>query len=159
MENASKALLMAAGVLIGVLIITTSVVFYLSFKGLAQGYDKKVSKQKIDQFNVQFTKYEGRTDLTAQDIATVVNLAREWNKLIEDDNAIVVMALNKNMVEINSNTKTYKEDITKFMEEKSLEDSDGDGKLDTVKHYTCQPIQYEDDNRNNRVKKIVFEET
>ena len=156
MENASKALLMAAGVLIGVLMLTTFVVFYISFVNLAQGYDKKVSQQKINQFNVQFTKYEGRTDLTAQDIVTVVNLAREWNELVENNTAIKVIVSNKNMLEIDSNTKTYKLDITKFLKDKSVEDSDGDGIIDT---YTCQPILYEDDNRNNRVKEIKFEKT
>ena len=79
MENASKALLMAGGVLIGIMILSLAVYLIMNF-GSASAEAHRINEQnQLNEFNVQFTAYEGRNDITIHDIVTVANLARSNN--------------------------------------------------------------------------------
>ena len=90
MENASKALIMAGGVLIAILLLT---LFSYLFGKMASGTSSvyhTIEKHEIDEFNQQFLNYEGRGTitrknekgedvlnyLTPQDVATLINLAQ-----------------------------------------------------------------------------------
>lgn len=80
MENASKALIMAGGVLIAILLLTLfSYLFTKISSSTASVYDN-LEKHEIDEFNQQFLKYEGKTDLTVQDVATLINLVQDSKK-------------------------------------------------------------------------------
>ena len=50
----------------------------------AANTQKQIDANQVAQFNDKFLKYEGRTDLTIQDVITVKNYALESNK--EDRN-------------------------------------------------------------------------
>ena len=80
MENASKALMMAAGVLIGLMILSLAVYLITSFGAASAEAHKTNEQNRINEFNTQFTQYEGRQDITIHDIVTVVNLARSNNE-------------------------------------------------------------------------------
>lgn len=83
MENASKALLMAGGILIGILILSLMTTLFVSSKQLSKSYDNTKNAEAIQQFNVNFTKYLGK-DLTIHEVVTICNFAkRESNKVIE----------------------------------------------------------------------------
>lgn len=79
MENASKALIMAAEVLIGVLIISLAVYLFTNFGQTSKEINEKNREQQIVQYNTRFTSYLGRTDLTIYDVITVANLVIENN--------------------------------------------------------------------------------
>ncbi len=83
MENASKALLMAAGVLIGLMIISLAVLLFASFGGTSSQIHDNVEENQISQFNSQFTSYEGKENVTIYDVITMANLATENNKYYE----------------------------------------------------------------------------
>lgn len=78
MENAVKALLMAAGVLIGVLILSLAVTLYSALSSYAEGINKDIEQKELDKFNTQFMTYI-KDDLTIQDVVTVANMAYENN--------------------------------------------------------------------------------
>ena len=60
MENASKALIIAGGVLITLLVISISMYFYTSFRD-AYGKNMQIKLQyEIDSFNSFFTKYDSK---------------------------------------------------------------------------------------------------
>ena len=80
MENASKALLMAAGVLIGVLILSLAVFLFVSFGGTSAKIHETVQKNQLAKFNTQFTNYETKESVTIYDIVSVANLATENNR-------------------------------------------------------------------------------
>ena len=83
MENASKALLMAGGILIGILILSLMTTLFVSSKQLSKSYDNTKNAEAIQQFNVNFTKYLGK-DLTIHEVVTICNFAeKESNKVIE----------------------------------------------------------------------------
>ena len=121
MENASKALLMAASILIGVVILTLGVYLYTSFSESANNMKKQMEDNQIANFNNQFLLYEGKTDLTIYDVYTVANLAIESNKKYElqDEGIKVVLTaegINKvNIIENNENSLEYTKFIDNYM--------------------------------------------
>lgn len=76
MENASNALLMAAGILIGILILTLMITLFASSKQLSNGYGQRKEEEAIQQFNVNFMKYLGQ-DLTIHQVITITSFAKE----------------------------------------------------------------------------------
>ena len=54
MENAAKALLMAGGVLIGILILTLAAYLFVSFGGTSQMIQNRIDQGSLDQFNNKF---------------------------------------------------------------------------------------------------------
>ena len=80
MENASKALMIAGGALILILLFTVmNYVFRNMGSSSSEIYDT-MSESEITEFNQQFLNYDGRTDLTIQDVVTIVNLAKDNNE-------------------------------------------------------------------------------
>ncbi len=86
MENASKALIMAAGILIGVLILSLTVYLFVTFGETSKQIHTEIDINRLNEFNAQFTSYETKDDNTIYDIISVVNLARENNEYYELDN-------------------------------------------------------------------------
>ena len=95
MENASKALIMAAGVLIGIMVLSLFVYLIFTFgSNTARIYDEQ-AKQQLEEFNSQFTAYDGREDLTIYDVVTLANRAKESNDTYDFGN-LNVSNLQKN---------------------------------------------------------------
>ena len=87
MENAVKALIMAAGVLIGIMIISIGTSLYSSLSEFVEESQESRNSLKIQQFNEQFTKYincdkHGNIEftLTIQDVITAANAAYDNNE-------------------------------------------------------------------------------
>lgn len=83
MENASKALIMAAGILIGVLLLALMTTLFISAKETFSSYEQTKKSEAIQQFNVNFTKYLGK-DLTIHQVVTICNFAKKENNKILD---------------------------------------------------------------------------
>lgn len=89
MENASKALIMAGAILIGVLLLALMVYFFSVASGLRGAYSKNVNNTRITEFNTKFTKYNitkeeyensgKRNYVTIRNIVTLANYAKEFN--------------------------------------------------------------------------------
>ena len=146
MENASKALIMAAGVLIGVLILSLAVYLFVSFGTSSAQVHKQNEENQLNEFNTQFTSYEGREDITIYDVITVKNLADENNRHYElesstDSNFYIIVKLGNSII---NNNKVKEEELIKKDTETLQE------KLPT---YSCKvtisPV-------TGRVKKIIF---
>lgn len=83
MENASKALLMAGGVLLGMMIISLAVLLFTNFGGTSSQIHTNIEQNQISQFNSQFTAYVGKNNVTIYDVISMANLATENNKYYE----------------------------------------------------------------------------
>lgn len=80
MENASKALVMAGGVLIGILIMSLAVYLFISFGDKTSMVYDRNAEQQIVAFNNDYTKYLGKEDITIYDVISVTNKAKENNE-------------------------------------------------------------------------------
>ena len=80
MENATKALLIAGGVLIAIIIIT---MFIMMFNRLSNLQNEQEEQQKIEQladFNAQFEAYNKKA-MYGTDVITLINKVVENNKI------------------------------------------------------------------------------
>lgn len=145
MENATKALIMAAGVLMGIVILSLAVYEFTSFGISSKEIHKANEETRLNEFNSQFTKYEGKDDVTIYDVITVANLAKENNSYYEfsprsleqntGKDLYISVILDKNSIE-NQDQSTYKSKI----------DSEYNSK------YTCIAIISNDTGRVYKVK-------
>ena len=87
MENASRALLIAAAVLLGVMIISIGAFLIFTFGGYAAEVEIERAEAEISAFNAKFLKYEGADNITIHQIITLANMAIENNKQYELTNA------------------------------------------------------------------------
>ena len=83
MENASKALLMAAGVLMGLMIMSLAVYLFASFGGTSGQIHENIEENQLSQFNSQFTSYVGKDNVTIHDVISMANLATQNNQNYE----------------------------------------------------------------------------
>ena len=77
MENATKALLIAGGVLLAIIIISAGLALYITFSRGLKDYSSQPEMADLQQINARFEKYRGRNDITAQDIITIYNYVKE----------------------------------------------------------------------------------
>ena len=90
MENASKALIMAAEILIGVMIISIGVYLFNTLGKYSAETAADIEENQIASFNQQFLKYYGMTSTngeelepihcTMHDIVGLANLAKKLNE-------------------------------------------------------------------------------
>lgn len=147
MENASKALIMAGGVLIGILIISLAVYLFTDFGSTSAQINAQNSQKQITEFNSKFTAYEGYKDkdgnwkITIYDIITLAGYAKENNEYYKDveDEQISVKI---NDVEIQNNTNKQNQIL--------IEDNSKNG---IINKFECASIKY---NSRGKVKSITF---
>lgn len=153
MENASKALLMAAGVLIGVLILSLAVFLFINFGEQAEQIHGEITSNQLTQFNAQFNVYEGRRDVTIYQIVTIANLAYENNQKETDETYKVKVFLG--VEELTKEKPDYKELIKNNNNE--IEIVDEYGKTTKFRDlFECLSVEYHD---NGRVKQVTFKKT
>lgn len=78
MENATKALLIAGGVLIAIIIISVMVVTFQKTGNVSKTYKSNIDEEEITKFNTNFTKYVGE-ELNIQQAISITNFAKNNN--------------------------------------------------------------------------------
>ena len=79
MENASKALIIAGEILIGIAILSLASYIFIQFGTFSSNLNTQISETSITQFNVHFTNYSEKANISAQDVASVINFANKSN--------------------------------------------------------------------------------
>lgn len=149
MENASRALLMAASVLVGILIISIGVALFSSFAGSSKNIIDKIEENKITEFNNKFFKYYGEgKEVTAHDVITIVNAARQNNKELEGSSSpdYIRIQLNSDNKFENKNEQTY----IQFIKDNMLV-KDENGNYTKTKLFECTQIDI-----SEKTGKVVF---
>lgn len=149
MENASRALLMAASVLVGILIISVGVALFSSFAGSSKNIIDKIEENKITEFNNKFLKYYGAgKEVTAHDVITIVNAARQNNKELEGSRSpdYIKIQLNTDNNFENKNEQTY----IQFIKDNMLV-KDENGNYTKTKLFECTQIDISEE-----TGKVVF---
>ncbi len=108
MENASNALLISGGILIAMLIIAIAVVIFSNYGELGQTYDQTLQATEIQKFNTNFLKFEGKTDISIQEIVTLANFAKQYKEQTETDIKVIIQG-EGNIVSKGDTTKLIKE--------------------------------------------------
>lgn len=141
MENASKALMIAGGILIGVLIISLGVYLFNNSSILSSSYSDKLSQDELNQLNNKFLIYA--KDLTPQEMVSVINLVKENNvKNVDiEENQIEVIIDNKiiNILNVSQDWKTV-----------IMEQSD----VNNEPKYKFMSVSY--NKQNGRINKMIW---
>lgn len=162
MENASKALIMAASVLLGVMIISVGVALYNTFSSFSADTAKKMQEKQLSEWNNVYLKYQGSTEVTAHDIISVINSAAQNNKNYFEDEAnktqyagkenyyyVQVSITGMNGITGLNNAENWDEETKmKFLKENSLTDENG------TKYFNCTNVEIS--SVTKRVYKITF---
>lgn len=149
MENASKALLMAAGVLVGIIILSMFAYEMIYMSNNAQEFQEQAYVTQITEFNAKFEKYVGNEKiLTAHDVVTLFGYVNEWN----ENNLSEPMIFEASSGSISVRNLISTKDIGKFMDSCYIGQSDG-----TVKeiHFKCT-LGYNENNTAARVNKVTI---
>ena len=182
MENASKALIMAAEILVGIMIISIGVYIFNMFAEFSQQRYQEIEDRQIAEFNERFYKYYGTTtndfgkvvpiECTIHDIVSLANFAQKHNlenDLIESQVSGTniykiksgVSTTNSLYVQIELKGKTanleLKSDsyLIDLIKQNDLQKDDS-GKKTKTKYYKCTAC--EPRGSNERVNYIKFEE-
>lgn len=165
MENASKALIMAASVLLGMMIIGVATYLFSTFGEYSKNSEQDRTDIQIAQFNSQFTKYNGKKDITIHDIISVANLAIENNtnygfyaSNIEKTNSYFINVIINGIIDGGNVTNPIKSDkfadyINKYS---TYEVEDPKTKVKTleVQYFTCTNVNINENTK--RVDSITF---
>lgn len=84
MENASKALIIAGGVLLAMMILALLLYVASSVTDMAEAQDRKVLTEQIEEFNKSYLAYNKKR-MYGTDVITVVNKAIDHNKRTQTD--------------------------------------------------------------------------
>ena len=79
MENATKALLMASGTLIGVMLVALMMYFFRSLSPFEETRQKTEETDQITAFNEEYTAYEKKL-MYGVDLISVLNKANSNNE-------------------------------------------------------------------------------
>lgn len=168
MENASKALLMAASVLVGILILSLIAYLYTIFGDYGSLIQARLESKNINEFNVQFTQYESYKDengnwqntCKASDIVSLANLAKQNNQNYDfgtdslaekEKEGTFYISIDTSAINGERNFETLStDDYTEFL--KSEIGTMQDGKYQ-VKKYSCSVSI---DQYTKKVKKVIF---
>lgn len=183
MENASKALIIAAEVLIGMIVISIGVYLFKYFSNYSEENYKIIETTQITEFNNKFLKFYGETtvngvkkpiECTIHDIVSLANLAQRTNienDLIEEhkqgNNQFQkkedVDIDNSLYIQINLYNKTNKIDnlelksneyLITLIKENDLIEDELSGKKTKIKYYKC--ITCESKGNNSRINLVEF---
>ena len=147
MENATKAMLIAAGVLIGIMIISLGVALFAELDTYVESSYEQIRFNEQNSFNAKFTKYI-RNDLTIHDVITAANLANEnnnsYNATEEErgNQSSLYVAVYLNGIAIESN----------------IQDKTVDLLTNNKKTYKCESTNVRYSENTGRVYEIYFEE-
>ncbi len=178
MENASKALLMSASILIGVLILSLAAYLFYVYGQYSADTVSKMEERKITEFNNQFLKYYGTTIIedtasgknieqpilcTAHDIISLSNIAKQNNENLgitdlgtynENTRYVQIDILKPRMYNVELASDKAK---TTFIQNNDLVDVIKGNSLETslqTKYFKC--VNVEISNVTKRVNHVVF---
>lgn len=153
MENASKALIMAGAILIGMLILSLGIYLFVTFGGEARKIRKDIDKNQMVQYNSQYTTYANRKNINIYEIISISNLAKQNNEdysIYQDGYYIQILLQGEsnNLQDIDNEKR--QELIEKY---NKVDETTGE----ILQYFSCTAIEFYEN--TGRVKKVVFEKT
>ena len=154
MENATKALLIAAGMLFAMMILSLMVYAYSMFTGFQQSKVNATREEQINEFNLEYESYN-RKDVRGIELYTLYAKIQDYNARVDDDTTM------------ESGAKKIKTNIANVLnsalssEGKTFKASNGTDKATSLTssvkgyYFKCKEIKY--DSSTSRVCEINFE--
>ena len=167
MEDASRALLMSAGVLIAIILMGLAVNFFRSASSVTKAYDQVMQAEEMAQFNSQFTKFlsnqESNSEVaTIYDIVSCANYAYNFNNRVVDDPENTVRTTDPVILEIAieksdgsiiiDNLQKHREIYTELIKQCYYANTDNPNANNTISFYATKV----ENNQTGRVNYVRF---
>lgn len=133
MENASKALLIAASILIAILILTIATRLFKSASSVTKSYDKRMETVQAATFNANFNKFIGgvldehnnekQKYATIYDVISTANFAYDYNSKQVIDQMTVDTSTNPTLVQVDLQSKDGTVKITDLQKHSKIYDT------------------------------------
>ena len=81
MENVTKALLIAAGALLFILLFSLISYLFTQMGGDVSSIYADLTESDVTEYNQVLLNYDGRDDLTVQDVVSIINYALDNNEI------------------------------------------------------------------------------
>lgn len=101
MENAAKALLIAGGILLAILIMSALVFMFSATKNFSASQEAKTLAKQISEFNSQYEAYN-KTIMYGADVITVINKSMDYNQRKGETGSVVDIKLNLEGINFNN---------------------------------------------------------
>ena len=142
MENASKALSIAGGILIAMMVISLGVYLFINARDVGTSYEQGMETGEIQKFNSNFISFEGRDDVTIQEIVTIAKFAKQYEEQTEIE-VEVIFGVNGDI------TGKTEKDYVALIQEYSLNNITKE-----IRYFRCNWIEY--DENSGKVNLITF---
>lgn len=170
MENASKALIMAGGILIAVFILSLAVYLFRGGIQLSSGYEAKLSEEELKKYNSAFTACSSKEYVLANEVASIANKIYSINSKEKEDGGSYFISLeiksgsgnkvnpkytlDENIEKNTIKNGTKKENLEEFIKKYSDTDVDvnNNNKIIYKNKFSCSLEYYS----NGKVKKVIF---
>lgn len=161
MENASKALLMAGGILIALLILGALIMMFTNLQSYQNSNDARTKNTQIAEFNNQFEPYN-KEGLTLMELKSVYNKIESNNaqKSVDsngniDKNSGYYIEHNINEALLKTKAGLTDGDYQKFLTATGFRTID-DAKKQNLK-FKCMSDKIEYKNLDSRISKMYFD--
>ncbi len=162
MENASKALLMAGGILIALLILGALIMMFTNLQDYQNSNDARTKNTQIAQFNNQFEPYNkdgenAKGEKDENNTLTLMELKSVYNKIESNNKQHPEYTIDHNIDEGLLKTKAglSDDDYKKFLTPNEFRTID-DAKKQNLK-FKCLSDKIEYKNLDSRISKIYFD--
>lgn len=158
MENASKALIMAGGILIGIIIMTIGVYLFASFGGVSKNIQERVDRRVLAEFNNNFQKYLGSEECTIHDIVSLASFAKKNNKDFSESSEYYVSVYVEGIEGVSKNkdiSTLSEEEYIELLSNNSVKYIEEENTAET-QHFKCIVIKYNSIEGKQRVESITF---
>ena len=150
MENATKALIIAGGMLIAMLIVGLLTWGYTQLRSLQQRNVEEEERQQIVDFNERFEAYNKKV-VRGYQMISLANLVYDTNTRFAEDDGYENVTIIVNGL---SSEDAEEEDLVNYIQ--TYYDSMSSNEKNALKqlYFECTGVEY--DNRNSRVVKMTF---
>lgn len=150
MENSAKALVIAGGVLLAIMVLTIGVYLVGELGKTADSYTTTLDAAELQKYNSNFEVFIGRNDIAPQEIVTLISLAQQ------KEQEVTIFIEDKDSGIDYTNCMNWEEaDKSAFLQKKIEEAKSNNGNM-TLYSYVADSIGYDND---GKVTKISFKKS
>ena len=158
MENAAKALLIAGGILIALVIISTGIIVYTRTRDLHEYESAAREEEQVRKFNQEYTAYD-KKELRGIEIITITNKAINNNVQNPENPITIEVRINRTDILDGLQPNNYIFTGSALNTYNNLKQNETSFKLfKEQRFFKCVSNQTEFENENGIISKMVFEE-
>jgi len=157
MENATKALLIAGGILIALIIISAAAMVYMNAREFEEQQNSLKKIEQVQKFNQEYEAYN-KKELRGVELITIINKAINYNEKNPDGKIAIEVTMGEKVVfdglEFGAKYNFTEDSLSVYMDLRA--DTNRFKIFKEQRFFKCTSIEYK--NRDGIISKMTFEE-